>query len=349
MSKNNPFCLSFGREPDRYVHRIDAYDRIEENLLSISPPINHFLIMGARGSGKTVLLATIANKFRTYRDWIVISLNPARKLLEMLAAELYDEGSLAEYYVDELNLSKFGIGIDIKKKTPISDIQTAIERMVKIASDREKRILIVIDDIVRSDDIVAFSTAYQDLLSKGYPVFMIMTGLFENIYSLQRDKRCSFLMRAEKIIPKPLSVLGMKAQYRMTFGCEEKEALAMAVLTKGYSFAFQVLGYIMWEKECTLEEALPEFDQRMAEYCYEKIWDDLSPSEKRVVCFLAEKEEAKTKDIINAIECAPNSFSVIRDRMIKKGIVTASEHGSIALALPRFSNFVRIVGEMIYD
>ena len=36
MSKNNPFCLSFGKEPDRYVERADkVYDKVnaERNIL----------------------------------------------------------------------------------------------------------------------------------------------------------------------------------------------------------------------------------------------------------------------------------------------------------------------------
>lgn len=28
MSNNNPFCLSFGKEPDRFVERTDAYSNI---------------------------------------------------------------------------------------------------------------------------------------------------------------------------------------------------------------------------------------------------------------------------------------------------------------------------------
>ena len=49
MSKNNPFCLSFGKEPDRYVERAEAYSQITETFDSISPSNNCYLIMGVRG------------------------------------------------------------------------------------------------------------------------------------------------------------------------------------------------------------------------------------------------------------------------------------------------------------
>lgn len=346
MVKNNPFCLSFGREPDRFVERTDAIDSITDVLDSDSPSANSFLIVGVRGSGKTVLMATIANSYRDKKNWIIISLNPARDLLQMLAAGLYEDKSLQKAFISaSLNLSKFGIGLDIKKTPPISDIQIAIYKMFEIAVKNDKKILITIDDVTKSDSIIAFASAYQDLLSRGFPVFLIMTGLYENIYALQTDRRCSFLLRSERIMLKPLNQIGMMNQYKQTFVCEPKEAQKMALFTKGYSYAFQVLGYIMWDKGCTLEEAIPYFDERMSEYCYDKIWEDLPESEKRFVSLLscAKGNKLKAKDIISKMETTQKAYSVFRDRLVKKGVVDGSEHGSVSLALPRFGDYVQAI------
>lgn len=345
MSTNNPFCLSFGKEPDRYVERAEAYSQIRDNLDSMSPAANCYLIMGVRGIGKTVLLSTVANEYRKRDDWVVVSLNPGRNLLEMLAAALYEDGRLQRHFLDaSLNLSKFGIGFDIKKKPPISDIQIAIEKMVRIVNDEGKRLLITIDDVTKNKDVVSFACAFQDMITQRMEAFLLMTGLYENIYSLQTDKRCSFLMRAEKIILKPLNLIGMKNQYRQTFQCDEKTAFDMAAFTKGYSYAFQVLGYIMWDKDCSLEEAAPFFDERMSGYCYEKIWNDLPEREKEIVSLLALNTEMKTKDLIRSIGCDPKAFSVQRDRLIKKGIVDGRQRGSLRLILPRFGEFIRTTG-----
>lgn len=341
MSQNNPFCLSFGKEPDRYVKRTDAYMQITDTFNSTSPSSNCYLIMGVRGSGKTVLLSTILNEYRDDDEWVAISLNPGRNLLEMLAAGLYEDAKLQKYFIEaSLNLSKFGIGLDLKKNPPISDIQIAIEKMVKIVNDKGKRLLITIDDVTKSNDVVSFAGAFQDLILKRMNVFLLMTGLYENIYNLQRDKRCSFLLRAEKVILNPLSTIGMKNQYQQTFQCDEKEALRMALFTKGYSYAFQVLGYIMWDKDCTIEEAISSFDERMSEYCYEKIWEDLSEKEKEIVVLLANNGKMKTGKIVENIGVSAKTFSVQRDRLIKKGIIDGREHGIVSLLLPRFEEFV---------
>ena len=341
MSKNNPFCLSFGKEPDRYVERAEAYSQITDTFNSISPSSNCYLIMGVRGIGKTVLLSTISNDFRENPEWVVISLNAGRNLMEMFAAGLYEDARLQKHFIEaSLNLSKFGIGLNIKSNPPISDIQIAIEKMVRIVNDKGMRILITIDDVTKSKDVISFACAFQDLTSKRMQLYLLMTGLYENIYNLQRDKRCSFLLRAEKVSIGPLSLIGMKNQYMQTFRCDEKEALKMAAFTKGYSYAFQALGYIMWDKDCSLEDAVPAFDEKMAGYCYEKVWDDLSEKEKEIISLLAANGEMKTKEIIAKIGSTDKTFSVQRDRLIKKGVVDGSEYGLLKLALPRFDEFV---------
>lgn len=344
MSANNPFCLSFGKEPDRYVERAEAYSQITDTFNSISPSSYCYLIMGVRGIGKTVLLSTISNEYRKNKDWIVVSLNPGRNLLEMLAAGLYEDGKLQKHFIDaSLNLSKFGIGLDIKKHPPISDIQIAVEKMVKIVNEQGKRLLITIDDVTKNPDVISFSSAFQDLISKGMDVFLLMTGLYKNIYSLQTDKRCSFLMRAEKVLLKPLNVIGMRNQYQQTFQCDEDTALKMAAFTKGYSYAFQVLGYIMWDKDCSMEDAIPLFDEKMSNYCYEKIWHDLSEKEKEIVSILTTDSEIKTSEIIKRMGCTQKVFSVQRDRLIKKGIIDGRERGIVRLMLPRFEAYVKSV------
>lgn len=150
MPRNNPFCIGFGKEPDRFVQRTDAYSKITDTFNSISPSCNCFLIMGVRGGGKTVLLSTVLNEYRNSDDWIAVSLNPGRNLLEMFAAALYEDAKLQKYFIEaSLNLSKFGIGLNIRKNPPISDIQIAIEKMIKIVNDKGKRVLITIDDVDR--------------------------------------------------------------------------------------------------------------------------------------------------------------------------------------------------------
>lgn len=344
MAANNPFCLSFGREPDRFIERGKTYTKIKETFDSISPSVNSFIITGVRGSGKTVLLATIANEYRENNDWLVVSLNPTRNMLEMLAGGLYETcKALQNGFIEKsVNLSKFGIGVEIKNVPPISDIQIAIVKMLDIVKKSNKRVLITIDDATKSNDIITFACAFQDFISQNYPVYLLMTGLYENIKPIKDDKRCSFFTRAEQRELAPLDIIKMKNQYEQTFNCSEAEATRMAAFTKGYSYAFQALGYIMWDEECSLDDAIPYFDERMSEYCYDKIWEDLPNKEREFIKAIGEKKEEKVKDIMANMGINNSQFSVYRDRLIKKGIVTSNKYGYLSLTLPRFGEYVTL-------
>lgn len=98
----------------------------------------------------------------------------------------------------------------------------------------------------------------------------------------------------------------------------------------------------MWDKKCSLKEAIPAFDERMPEYCYEKIWEDLSEKEKEIITLLAKNGQMATRSIVEGIGVSAKTFSVQRDRLIKKGIVDGRGRGVVRLLLPRFEEFVRV-------
>lgn len=47
---NNPFVLSFGREPINFIPRINFVQEVEENFYSETRPKQVFMITGVRGS-----------------------------------------------------------------------------------------------------------------------------------------------------------------------------------------------------------------------------------------------------------------------------------------------------------
>ena len=138
-------------------------------------------------------------------------------------------------------------------------------------------------------------------------------------------------------------MLGRK-NYQDIFQIEKSDAEYMAGLTRGYPFAFQVLGYLYWENRSTktVDDILPEYDQYLDEYVYSKIWSELSELDKEILTELATGEENKVKDIREKLQMSSSLFSVYRDRLKRKGVVDTSEYGKITFALPRFGEYVKI-------
>jgi ribosomal protein L20A (L18A) len=167
-----------------------------------------------------------------------------------------------------------------------------------------------------------------------------MTGLYENIYELQNEKTLTFLYRAPKIELRPLNIGMIAEKYKSIFELTDEEATEMAKETRGYPFAFQVLGYLCFKHNTGWHNVLPEFSQYLEEYVYEKIWSELSKGDKELLVAMAKTNDTKVEAIRKIIKKASNSFSVYRNRLIKKGLIISPEYGHLEFTLPRFKEFV---------
>ena len=340
---SNPFTLSFGMEPKEYITRREQLDKIESTFTSESPATNMFMLSAVRGAGKTVMLSTVMNSFEKKKDWIVINVTPDMDILNSIAATLYSKRGLHNLFVDaKIDLSALGIGISLKNGSPIYDISVAIQALLTELKKKGYKVLIAIDEIVKNENVKVFAGVYQILLMKKLPVFLLMTGLYENINNLQNEKTLTFLYRAPKIYLEPLSSFSISQSYRKIFNLDDKTAKEMAFLTNGYAYAYQVLGYLYWEKiveekSCTkLEEIIDEYDSTLGEYVYEKIWFELPSKELQILSLLVKNGEMKVKDIRTELSISDAQMSVYRDRLKRRGIVDASKYGYLSLALPRF-------------
>lgn len=340
---NNPFTLSFGKKPLQYVSRISQTNAITENFSAEIPSNQLYLITGVRGSGKTVMMANIANEMRKREEWIVVELNATRDLLQSLAAKLYSLPEMNAHFVQaKFDFSLLGLGVSLENAAPVSDIESAIELMLAEIHNRNKRLLITVDEVTNCEYVRVFASSFQIFLRQEYPIFLLMTGLCDNIYNLQNEDSLTFLYRAPKMILEPLNYTAVRKQYMDIFGLDMEAAGEMTGLTKGYPFAFQVLGYLYWENRNrkTLEEILPEYDQYLEEYVYDKIWSELSELDRRILVEMSVSGETRVKRIREKLEMKSELFSVYRERLKRKGVLDTSKYGEVSFILPRFAEFV---------
>lgn len=341
---NNPFTLSFGKKPLQYVSRISQTQEIIENFNNTEPTEQIYMITGVRGAGKTVTMTAVASDLRAMDEWIVVELNPTRDLLQSLAAKLYSLPEMHAHFVQaKLDFSFLGLGVSLENATPITDIENAIELLLEELQRRGKRLLITVDEVINSEYIKIFVSAFQIFIRREYPLFLLMTGLYENIYNLQNDKSLTFLYRAPKITLEPLNYTAVRKRYMDIFELDIETAGFMAGLTKGYPFAFQVLGYLYWENRATktIEEILPEYDQYLEEYVYSKIWAETSAKDQAILITISQSGETKVKHIREKMNMTSAQFSPYRDRLKNKGILDTRTYGEVSFALPRFAEFIQ--------
>lgn len=342
---NNPFTLSFGKKPLQYISRLSQTQQILETFQAPVPSNQIFMITGVRGSGKTVMMTNIAHELKADDSWIVIELNPTRDLLQSLAAKIYSLPEMhARFLNARLDFSAFGLGLSVENAAPATDIENVLELMLDQIKESGKRLLITIDEVTCSEYIRIFVSSFQIFLRQEQPIFLLMTGLYENLYDLQNDKSLTFLYRAPKLLLEPLNYTAVRNHYMKIFNIDTESASKMTSLTKGYPFAFQVLGYLYWENRSTknIDEILPEYDQYLEEYVYSKIWSELSEQDQRILLSISPDDGLKVKELRTRLQMSSELFSVYRDRLKRKGVIDTHEYGKVSFSLPRFSNFVEM-------
>ena len=260
------------------------------------------------------------NNENRYINWLVFDVNPTRDILEQIAAMLV----------------KAGFGSEEKKTT------VEVEEMIQNVQKKGKKILIGIDEVSKSEEMIKFASEYGRWLRAGYPVYFVCTGLYENIQELCNVNNLTFFRRATTVKTEPLNMIRMTEMYRSKLNIDVSQARELAKITKGYAYAFQELGVLCFKKKEneTLEDILSKLKSELFAYSYEKIWEEMTEMDRFLAGLLTEKEEYKREEVLKLMGEKSGSYSMYRDRLIKRGILN-SRQGYISLALPYFGEYIK--------
>ena len=301
MKANNPFTLTFGKQPNTFISRPANAEAVTSTFLADNPVSQAYLIEGIQGSGKTVLMTAVSAQLSADKEWIHINLDLSNP-----------------------------------------ETRTTLTEILKTLKKKKKKVLITIDEVQHDQNMRAFASEFQIFLRNDYPVYLIMTGLFEQIYAIQNDPALTFLLRTPKISLEPLSIPQITYEYADIFRLEPDKALALAKLTKGYAFAFQALGMLYFEHrdELDLNRILQKLDALLDDYVYRKIWSDLTKREQEILHAMS-KGKTTLKDICAELSMSTSTYSKYRDLLKKKGVLVVPAQGEIAFALPRFGEVIK--------
>lgn len=235
------------------------------------------------------------------------------------------------------------MGLSQAEQRGFFDIGVELDAMLERARIQGRKILIGIDEITRAPECVAFASEFGKWLRAGYAVYLVCTGLYENIEQLYNVKNLTFFRRATTVMTSPLPVVQMAEMYQNQLKMPEEEALSYAKSTKGYAYAFQELGKLLFQKHTAdIEDVIEQLKADLYSYAYEKIWEELSEGDRSLVRLLLEKEEYEHQEVVAVME-QPKTYAVHRDRLMKRGVL-ARQHDHISLSLPFFNEYVAEYG-----
>ena len=343
MTERNPYAISFGRIPHQYINRDILIESLIDSLNSDIVSEQAFKITGIRGTGKTVTLTAIERELRRDDKWIVIDLKSNADITKDLVGDLYSEVPFLTKFVDaKLDLSAFGIGLKLEKKSPISGLDTALKLLLEEVVKKKKRVLVVIDEVRKTESLTDFIQEFQILIRMELPIYLIVAGLYEDIESIENTDGLTFFLRAEKYEMTPLNIGIIREDYKKTLGLDHDAADELARMTKGYAFAYQAFGKYMWEsgENHITGMVLAQVDEALSQKVYDKIWSELTERDRWFLGFIVKKDTMSVAELLEQTKKKHNEWSEPRKRLIEKGIIDGSSRGQISLKLPRFREYV---------
>jgi len=353
----NPYTLQFSYIPPRIIERTVVTSEIIDNYLRDLPTYRGMFLTGVRGSGKTVMLGSVRNSIASNINWITVDINPESNILDSLARRLYMIPELKALFIKaKLDFSVLGLGLHIEDSGSVATTEEdALYIMLKALKTAGKRVLVTVDEVTYSKDVAMFSHALSSFSNEGYEIYVLMTGLMENIRNIKNKKSLTFLYRAKIKELGGLNLNSIGRDYKETLGVDEKTAKELADITRGYSLGFQALGYHYYNELCEVKDrsevninkVLSEFDATLAELSYDKIWDELSATDIKILKAMLEISEdegevlIKVDKIRERTEMSSDTFTKYRTRLLDSGVVDGSTYGHLKFSLPRFEEYIR--------
>ena len=270
-ASDNPFSPTFGVSPVELVGRDDLLTDIGSGWLTGPHDRRYYsVMMGQRGSGKTVTLTEMENHAE-YDGWIVLSVDAATDgLLERINQAIFQATKTYEG-LDSLDtrtattatrkkgmiLRGFEMGSSEADYTNLDmkrGLRGQLTELATLADSNDSSVLLTIDELQGIDRIEGrrLSNDLQHIRRDGLPLAFLGAGLSEAKNTILLDNKMSFFKRCEQYdmpsIGFPDAWVGIKAPIERANGSIADDALKVAAeAVDGLPYKLQLIGYNAWK------------------------------------------------------------------------------------------------------
>ncbi|MBQ9068462.1 MAG: ATP-binding protein, partial [Eggerthellaceae bacterium] len=210
---DNVFSPAFGNRPSQLVGRSATLEAILAGLTSKPGSKERAtLILGQRGSGKTVLLWELADRAREMGFVVasptVVSADMPERIIEKIQddGERYMKGKRGKLVGGTVGALGFSVGLQFDSET--QETKSFGYKLLKLSERLEQQnrgILILVDEVQGSSaELKQLVSAYLELVGERRNAAMVFAGLPGAISSVLNDRVLTFLNRAHKVTLTPL-------------------------------------------------------------------------------------------------------------------------------------------------
>lgn len=362
--KDTMFSPSFGNRPRQIVGRSQTLAALLGSLESAPGSKERAtLLLGQRGSGKTVLLWELADRARE-RGYVVASPTVVSEtMLERIIEKVQDDG---ERFVKNSrsrivggSVGVFGFSAGLQFDADTRDSKSFAYKLEKIAQRLGQEghgLLILVDELqANSPELRQLVISYQELVGAGQDVALVMAGLPGAVSSVLNDRVLTFLNRATKTNLGPLPLGDIDAFFARAFEQEgldlSDELRAEATrATEGSPYLMQLIGHNLVkysDKESPVTPRAMSNALRTARLTYEEdvCETTLTALSGRDVDFLQamalDEGPSRIADIASRMGVTDDYAQKYRKRLISSGIIEPARRGYVQFAVPLLGDYLK--------
>ena len=360
---DNVFSPAFGNRPKTMVGREDVKREIE-NICDSRPGSREraTLILGQRGSGKTVLLLEIADIAREHNYVVasptVVSNGMCGRIIEKLleSGRIYLKEGKAKITGFNIEVLGFGGGVEFEREVENRSFAYRITHLVRALNQVGKAALILIDEAqANHEELRQLIIAYQEMVGEGLDVMLVLAGLPVAISTLLNDKILTFLNRANKIYLSPLRTGEIDSYYAKVFQnigvkLPEGRRKEAAECAQGSPYLMQVIGHyivLFADENGTLTEAefrdATEVSKKefLNDVC-KTTMDALSEKDCEFLEHVAKEkgENVSMAAIAEQMNVSRQYAQLYRQRLIQAGVIEPAGRGLIRFAVPYLREYL---------
>ena len=359
----NPFTPTFGRIPYALAGRDELIDDVIEGLANQpGDPNRSTIFIGPRGSGKTVLLRSIAHA-ASQQGWVCVAVSARKGMLEKIVTRAHINGGHLTKTVGKSDITSVQVGpIAVGRQVQRKDLPWWLDLtyLIEDLNNRGIGFLVTIDEIDPScEELIDFIDTYQHFVSEERDVALLMAGLPGQVSALLQDKSVSFIRRAFQRHLRPIDRYDVEEAIYETLASKGKtidaDALAEVVgATHGLAFAVQLVGYYLWRVSGSnerigmqdAEEAVRISRRELVNSIVEPTLSELTQRELEYATAMAQDEgPSSTSDVAARMGISMTNASNLRRRLITYGIIVDRRMGVVDFELPLVREYLR--GEVL--
>ncbi len=373
----NPYRPGFNEPPKELAGREavleDLHDAVEVAALDGRTP-RPTMIVGARGVGKTVLLAQAAAIAGSEFGWprVHTELRPDTPFIPDLIDAIGRARDLVEQPPSKRALKTEsvtvragvpGIGGEVRfaraadsAEDPTPVLRPVLTELAELAIARETGFVLTLDEahLATRRELAALAALLQEGTGERWPVVVVIAGLplmrapEHSVTYLERGTWHELGLLSSEETVRALRLPAEAAGRPM----DEDAAIVLADASGGYPYAIQLYGHHAWRASsghnridlAAAQAALPRAQQELESGLYAARWSAASPTQKRYLTALATiagtTNPTTARALADELGSTPKQLSSVRDDLIKAGTLTV-DGDELRFTIPGMGAYIR--------